>query len=92
VYLCNTKEKYWVRVFYNSMSQWIDEVLWASPDIFILVGISKNDKDRRLPVIYIGDESRRLLYEYRSANKDCCQKGKAVYQSPKLKKMDIRGL
>jgi hypothetical protein len=92
VYLCNTKKKYWVRIFYNGISQWIDEVLWVSPRIFILVGIIKDDKERRLPVIYIGDESRQLLFEYESVNKGCCQKGKVVYESPKLKKMDIRGM
>jgi hypothetical protein len=92
VYLCNTKKKYWTRIFYNSISQWIDEVLWVSPRVFILVGIIKDNRERRLPVIYISDESRQLLFEYRSMNKDCCQKGKTVYQSPHLKKMDIRGL
>jgi hypothetical protein len=89
IFLCNIKSKYWNRIFYNSISLWIEEAVWVSKNKFILAGITKNEKEERMPLILVGDAVKHTLCEYMSNNNSCIQK--KTYSSLKLKKMDIRG-
>jgi hypothetical protein len=88
--LCNIKTKYWNRIFYSSMGLWIEEALWVSKNKFILLGIRKNKKEERMPLILVGNAIKQTLYEYTSSNNSCIQK--TMYSSAKLKRMNIRGL
>jgi hypothetical protein len=90
IFLCNLKSKYWKRIYYNSISLWMEEAVWVSKTKFILAGISKNRKDDRMPLILVGDTIKQTLYEYTSSNNSCIQK--AIYNSIKLKRINIRGL
>jgi hypothetical protein len=91
VLLCDPKTKYWDRVYFGTSSQWIDEVIWISKTKFILVGIIKETKDKRMPLILFGDTNKQTLVEYLTVNKNSFQNDKG-YSSPKLKKMKIKGL
>lgn len=90
IFLCNKKSKYWKRIFYNSISLWMEEAVWVSRTKFILAGISKNEKQERIPLILVGDANKKTLYEYTSRNSSCIQK--TLYSSLKLKKINIRGM
>jgi hypothetical protein len=90
IFLCDIKSRYWNRIFYSGMFLWIEEAVWVSKNTFILVGIEKNEKEERMPLILVGDESKQTLYKYVSSNDSCIQK--AMYSSGKLKRMDLRGL
>jgi len=90
VFLCNQKKGYWVGVGYNSPGGWMEEAVWVSDSKFVLAGISKNEKGQNQPLVVVGDVVRGMLYRYVSMNKACVQtKG---YQSPKLKRMNVRGI
>jgi hypothetical protein len=89
VFLCDKKSRYWNRVCYNSMGQWIEEAIWISKTKFILAGIWKNKAQERMPLILVGDVSKQTLYEYTSSNNSCSQT--VGYDSPKLKRMKIQG-
>ena len=91
IYLCDPKRKYWNRIYFGTSSQWIDEVIWLSKTKFILVGITKAVDDKKLPLILIGDISRQTLEKYLDRNPACFQNTKG-YESPKLKKINIKGL
>jgi hypothetical protein len=40
IFLCNIKSKYRNRIYYNSISQWMEEAVWVSKTKFILAGSS----------------------------------------------------
>ena len=91
IYLCNPKRKYWNRIFFGTSSQWIDEAIWLSKTKFILMGITKSSDDKKMPLILLSDTNSQTIEKYLTQNNSCYQNIKG-YQSPKLKKLKIKGL
>ena len=77
-------------MFYNSVGTWLEEAVWVSERKFILAGISKNEKGGNQPLVLVGDAARHILYRYASTDRACVQT--RGYESPKLKRMNIRGI
>jgi hypothetical protein len=92
IYLCNKEKKYWDRIsFFTTSSSWIDEVVWISKKEFLLVGITKSDDDKKMPLILLGNTDSQTLLTFVTKNERCIQ-NKNGYKSPQLKKMKIKGL
>jgi hypothetical protein len=90
IFLYNGRSRSSNRIFCGALGEFIEEVCWISPTEFLMVGIERNAKDERQPLVLVGDEGRQMLYKYVSRDTGCIQV--RWYQSDKLKKMDIRGL
>lgn len=91
IYLCNPKQKYWNRIYFGTSSHWIEEVIWLSKTKFILVGITKSSDEKKLPLILLGDTRSQTIEKYLTKDAGCFQSTKG-YQSPKLKRIKIKGL
>lgn len=91
IYLCSPKIRYWNRICFIGGSGGIDEVIWLSNDKFILVGGVLDSDGKRKPLIYLGDTINQSIDEFIDMNLSCAQKSKGYY-SPKLKRLNIKGM
>lgn len=89
VFLCNPKQKYWNRICFGGTTNWIDEVAWVNSTTFILAGIVKDEQDKKMPVLYIGETEKQTMVRYINTKNF---QGKENYRSPKLKRIKITGL
>ena len=91
IFLFDKNKNYWKRIYFSGTSDgWIEEVVWVSKNEFFLLGIEKNDKEKRLPVIILGNLDSKKLVIYKTKINNCFQTIR--YESAKLKKMKIKGL
>jgi hypothetical protein len=86
--LCNLKTKRWTQILFCGYSLRIQDAIWLTDIKFMLVGSIQNEESKYLPVIYIGDLTKKSFQIYSSNNPGCVQN--EAYDSPRLAKLNIQ--
>jgi len=86
--LCNLKIKRWTQILFCGYSLRIQDANWLTGTKFMLVGSVQNEGSKYLPIIYIGDLSKKSFKIYSSNSPSCLQN--EAYDSPKLTKLNIQ--
>jgi hypothetical protein len=91
IFLFDKNKKYWKSIYFmGTTNGWIEDIVWISKTEFLLVGIEKNDVEKKLPKIILGNTEKQRLYYFNSSKNNMIQLVK--YKSSSLKKMKIIGI